>query len=89
MDAFPAGASPYGVLDLAGNVWELTESERDDGHTRYVILRGGSHLAIDGSFWYVASGAQPCDVHEKMLLCGPKMDRCANVGFRCVTDCAG
>lgn len=89
VETFPSGASPFGVLDLAGNVWELTESERDDGHTRYVILRGGSHLAVEGSIWYPASGAQPCDVHEKMLLCGPKMDRCATVGFRCVKDCAG
>ncbi|MBI4189935.1 MAG: SUMF1/EgtB/PvdO family nonheme iron enzyme [Betaproteobacteria bacterium] len=26
VDAFPAGASPYGVLDLAGNAWEWVSS---------------------------------------------------------------
>jgi formylglycine-generating enzyme required for sulfatase activity len=27
VDAFPSGASPYGVLDLAGNVFEWTQSQ--------------------------------------------------------------
>ena len=26
VDAFPAGASPYGVLDMAGNAWEWVSS---------------------------------------------------------------
>jgi len=82
--AFPGGASAEGVLDLSGNTWEWTESERDDGHLRYVMVRGGCHLRVTGSIWYTASGAQPCDVHEKVPLLADGIDRLSTVGFRCV-----
>src|SRR5438270_10052265 len=41
VDAHPAGASPFGVMDLVGNVWQWTD-EFVDAHTRAAILRGGS-----------------------------------------------
>jgi len=84
VNAFPSGASQEGVLDLCGNAWEWTESERDDGHTRYAMIRGGCHLRVTGSSWYTASGAQPCGVHEKVPLLAGGIDRLATVGFRCV-----
>jgi serine/threonine-protein kinase len=39
--SYPAGASPYGVLDLAGNVWEWVEDRYQPDPARRVV-RGGS-----------------------------------------------
>jgi formylglycine-generating enzyme required for sulfatase activity len=38
---YPAGASPYGVLDLGGNVWEWVADKYDEDPKRRVV-RGGS-----------------------------------------------
>ena len=37
--AHPSGASPFGVLDMVGNVWQYTDEFRD-AHTRAVLVRG-------------------------------------------------
>jgi len=38
---YPSGASPYGVLDLGGNVWEWVADRYDEDPARRVV-RGGS-----------------------------------------------
>jgi hypothetical protein len=51
VSAHPQGASPAGVEDLVGNVWQWTD-EYTDKHTRAGILRGGSYYKPTGSVWY-------------------------------------
>jgi formylglycine-generating enzyme required for sulfatase activity len=86
VDAFPGGRSPFGVLDLVGNVWQLTNDVYDNGTFYFVILRGGSYYDPSSSWWYVRGGPQPVDNPQILLMVSPGFDRCATVGFRCVTD---
>ncbi len=66
------------------NVHEWTESERDDSHVRFVMLRGGCRYQAHGSIWYFPGGPQPIESHAKFLLLYPGLDRCRTIGFRCV-----
>src|SRR5579863_6752759 len=84
VDAHPKGASPFGVIDMVGNVWQWTD-EYVDEHTRAAILRGGSHYQPQGSVWYFPQ-AHRNDQHGKLLLMAPSYDRSGAVGFRCVKD---
>jgi iron(II)-dependent oxidoreductase len=84
VDAHPTGATPAGVMDLVGNVWQWTDEYVDD-HTRAGILRGGSYYQPQGSIWYFPQ-AYRNDQHGKLLLMAPSYDRSAAVGFRCVAD---
>jgi len=84
VDAHPGGASPFGVMDLVGNVWQWTD-EYIDEHTRAGILRGGSYYQPQGSIWYFPQ-AYRNDQHGKLLLMAPTYDRSGGLGFRCVVD---
>lgn len=83
-DAFPAGASPNGVLQLIGNVWEWVQCdfECQDDEGRAVIgeaplktIRGG---AFDTYFPWQATST----FRSGLSL----IARAHNVGFRCALD---
>lgn len=86
VEAHPHGASPFGVLDLVGNVWQWTDEYLDE-HTRAAVLRGGSAYLPQTSHWYFPQ-AHRLDQHGKYLLMAPSKDRSGCIGFRCVVDAA-
>lgn len=86
VDAFPGGKSPFGVQDLIGNVWQLTNDVYDNGTFYFGMLRGGSFYNPTSSWWYIPGGPQPADNPQILLMVSPSLDRNATVGFRCVKD---
>lgn len=84
------GAQQYSEEFVRNEVFEWTESERNDGHNRFVMLRGGcAKWKPWSSRWYFPGddfpgGEQRMDWHAKYLLMDPSIDRAETIGFRCV-----
>lgn len=74
------------IVALSGGKWELTDSEHDDGHTRFVMLRGGCDLPPGDSEWLPERGPQPIDSHCKYVLLEDGLDRSGSITFRTVVD---
>ena len=86
VDAFSKGQSPYGAMDMVGNVWQTTGDMYFNGTNYLTVIRGGSYYRPDSSWWYIQGGPQSLDKTQIMLLVSPGYDRSATVGFRCVKD---
>ncbi|MFI9389220.1 SUMF1/EgtB/PvdO family nonheme iron enzyme [Kutzneria sp. NPDC052558] len=93
-DALPAGASPYGALNMAGNVWELTRTNfftRADmapffkGHGGSEVMnRPEAFHVLRGGTWTSPLVCLTTFYRGKDLL----TDRHNEVGFRCVYEVA-
>jgi formylglycine-generating enzyme required for sulfatase activity len=85
VDAFEAGASPYGLLNMAGNAWELTadryafDAYRGGVRVNPTGPEKGEGRVVRGGSWQ--SPAYALRVTQRGQI-GPRESR-ADVGFRC------
>jgi formylglycine-generating enzyme required for sulfatase activity len=83
---YPKGANPYGLQDMVGSVWQLTNDLYVSGSYRYVMMKGGSYFNPSSSWWYVQGGPRELHYRQFLLRVSPGFERNATVGFRCVKD---
>ena len=87
-DEWQAAAGADGFRRREPLVWQWTESEHRDGRTRWVVLKGGSSHAAEGSEWYADGGPRDPSWSMRYLLTGAGTSRAATIGFRCAVDAA-
>lgn len=83
---FPGGASPYGVEDLSGNVWEWTLSSFSD----YPYTSGDERESLDTKIKRVLRGGA-FDSNAQLVRCTTRLasspdTRSDNIGFRIVVS---
>ena len=83
---YPKGSNPYGLQDLVGSVWHLTNDIYKSGSYDYIIMKGGSYYNPTSSWWYVQGGPRELHYRQFLLRVSEGFERNATVGFRCVKD---
>lgn len=82
--SYPRGQNPYGLQDLVGSVWQLTQDQYVNGSYAYIMLKGGSYFKPSGSWWYVQSGPRELHYRQYLLRVSQGFERNGTIGFRCV-----
>ncbi len=86
--SFDGGTSPYGVHDMAGNVWEWVADWSDEGYygksreRNPTRLSSGDKRVVRGGAWDSA----PAYIRSSYRLRLSPMFRLDNIGFRCARD---
>ncbi len=83
---YSKGANAFGLQDLTGCVWQLTNDMYQCGNYQYIMLKGGSYFKPSSSWWYVQSGPRELHYKQFLLRVSQGFERNATVGFRCVKD---
>jgi toxoflavin biosynthesis protein ToxD len=73
---YPAGQSPYGVLDMAGQVFEWTATPAQLDPSRFIV-KGGAWDDLPGVTRAAARHARPAELRHILI------------GFRCAMSEAG
>ncbi len=83
---YKKGVSKFGLYDLVGSVWQMTNDWYQSDSYQYIIMKGGSYYHPGGSWWYVQGGPKPLHYRQMLLRVSQGFERNATVGFRCVKD---
>ncbi len=83
---YPKGVNAFGLQDLVGSVWQLTNDVYESGSYRYIMMKGGSYFKPSSSWWYVQGGPRELHYRQFLLRVSEGFERNATVGFRCVKD---
>ncbi|MEA1876437.1 MAG: SUMF1/EgtB/PvdO family nonheme iron enzyme [Bacteroidota bacterium] len=86
VEIYPKGMNPFGLYDLVGSVWQMTQDMYDNGSNTFIILKGGSYFNPGSSWWYVQGGPRPLHYRQMLLRVSRGFERNATVGFRCLRD---